>query len=243
MGVFEDAASGSVSITASKPRVGLDRASAEQLLAEGARKGSPTIDAAYDALDEVSQIDQLTGTPSGGDYTLTVEAPVLGVTYTTAAIAFDAVEATIQTALDTASPVGVTDAAIVVAEENTAGLDDGFCDFTVALELLAQPVYISIDNSGVTGIGAAQTVTRTVAGQPARNSLQALYDMNVIAGAVPSAGDAPTWTRPESTGQTRPRTGLLKDLALQTIFDTGRELEYDALVVLYPQIGLPAIKR
>lgn len=231
MGIFTDLASNSEMGPA--PRVGLDRASAQQLLAK-AYSYDPDVKAAFAAQDEVTRIDALTGTPSGGNYTLTVEAPVLGITYTTANIAYNADAATIEAALDTASPAGVGDGDIAVTEEGTAGLSDGYCDFTASGDLAGTPVLISINTASVTGIGAAQTVTRSTPGQGDRKALQALFNLNVISGSIHNSGEAPTdWVRPASTGESRPRADLIKALARTVVKEDGKDYAYNVIAGLY----------
>lgn len=237
MGIYTDLATGSSTIKPDKPRVGLDRSSAEQLLSKAAI-GDPSVGTDYAAADEDDQIDQLTGTPTGGTYTLTFEMPTTDETFTTAGIAYNATAATIEGAIDTAATAASitdwTNGDISVSEQNAAGLSDGYCDFLCENSVGEMPVWVSIDTSSVTGIGGAQTVTRTTPGQTDRKATQALFDLNVVTGTLQISGEAPTdWTKPESVGQTRPRAGLIKALAWQASIEDGTQDAYDAVAALY----------
>ena len=155
MGIYTDLATTSSTITPAAPRVGLDRASAHQLLSKAAIH-DPSVGTDYAAADEDDQIDQLTGTPTGGTYTLTFTMPTTGETFTTAAIAYNATAATIEGAIDTAATsASITDwtnGDISVSEENSAGLSDGYCDFLCENAVGEMPVLITIDTSSVTAV-------------------------------------------------------------------------------------------
>jgi hypothetical protein len=234
MGIYTDIANGSDTIAPAAPRSGLDRASAQQLLSQAA-KHDPTVGAAYAAQSEISTVDQLTGTPSAGTYTITVNFPVLGITYTTAGIAYNAAAATMEAALDTASPAAIADGDIAVTDSGTLGLSDGTATFTCAATAGSTPCLISVDNSGVTGIGGAQTTTRGTPGQTDRKATQILFEMNVVSGTLHNSGEAPSdWVKPESVGQSRARAGLIKDLALEIVKnEDGTDDVYTTVAALY----------
>lgn len=237
MGIYTDLTTSSSVIKPAAPRVGIDRSSAQQLLAKAAIF-DPTIGTDYAAADEDDSIDQLTGTPTGGTYTLTFTMPTTGETFTTAAIAYNATAATIEGAIDTAATTAAitdwTNGDISVAEENSAGLSDGYCTFLCENAVGEMPVIITIDTSSVTGIGGDQTVTRSTAGQGDRAAAQALFELNVVEGTLHSSGEAPAdWTKPESTTQSRPRVGLIKALALQASIEDGTDDAYEAVAALY----------
>ena len=147
---------------------------------------------ANEAADEVTVIATFGGTATGGNYTLTVNAPLYGVSYTTASIAHDAAAATIEAALDTASPATVGDGDINVAAGAT-DFTDGNMTFTCSGNVAETPVLISITDVDLSGtdpvVGA---VTRSTAGQPDRNALQALFDLGLVSGTVPDCGEANT---------------------------------------------------
>lgn len=227
----------------SKPRVGLDRANAEQMLSYDAVNGDPGIQSAFAAQDSVTSIATHLTTTSGGNYTLTVTIPSIdgkgtAVTYTTASIAYNATAATMEAALDTASPATVTDGDIVVAEAASAGLSDGACTFTCEDDVASMPVFITIADVDLSGSGnGVGAVTQTTYGQAQQVSKQALYDMNVVSGTRNEVGAAPTWTKPASNGQSRPRAGLIKALAMDCSAVDGDSYVWAAVLALYPEIA------
>lgn len=231
MGIYTDLASGDQ--IPSKPRVGLDRSAGEQLLAKSANIG-PTVKTAYAAQDEVTRIAAHTGTPVSGNYTITVEFPTLGITYTTASIAYNATAATIETALDTASPAAVPNGDVVVSEEGAAGLSDGYCDFTCEDAVAEIPCLISIADVDMSG-GSPGAVTRTTPGQSDRKAAMALFELNVISGSLWNSGEQPSLTKPASSGQSRPRFQLIHDLAVEAAVEDGKNYIYDAVMALYPR--------
>jgi hypothetical protein len=109
MGVYADLLANTQVHSAAKPRSGYDRATYEWLYAKS-QVLDPALPTTYAAKTAVGKIAAQTGTPTGGTYTITVTVPTYNngrsLTYTTAAIAYNATAATIQAALDTASPAG-----------------------------------------------------------------------------------------------------------------------------------------
>ncbi len=235
MGIYTDLTTGSVSITASKPRVGLDRSSAEQLL-QKAVQHDPDIGPVYAAQDELTTIPEQTDAGAADTYTLTLTFPVLDIAFTTAAIAFDAVASVIETAIDTANVAPVVNNHITVAEAGSLGVSDG--DVTLTFDGASvnnTPCVVTLTPTGFT---ATTPIVRTTAGQGDRKALQALIELNAIAGAVHDIGDTVTsFTRPDSVGQSRPRKGLLRDLALETIVEEGSDDVYDQVVGLYSEVA------
>jgi hypothetical protein len=147
--------------------------------------------------DEVTDIATHLTTTSGGNYTLSVNATANGITYTTASIAYNADAATIEAALDTASPATVVNGDIAVAEAGSAGLSDGNCSFTCSGNLASVPVLITIADVDLSGSGnGVGAVTRTTPGRKDRNAYQALFDMNIVDGAGNDAGESPSMTLP-----------------------------------------------
>jgi len=168
-------------------------------LAEAELRDQPSVavKTAYAAADEVTRIAANTATVSGGNYTISVNATALGITYTTASILYNATAATIEAALDTASPATVVDGDITVSEEGSAGHSDGYCDYTCSGNLASTPVLITITDVDLTGGGTVGAVTRTTGGQAIRNATQALFELNVVTGTLQKSAAAPAdWTRP-----------------------------------------------
>lgn len=232
MGIYTDLAS-STQIPSSG-RVGLDRSSAGQLLNKAAM-GDLGVRAGFGAQSAVTRIAAHTGTPTGGNYTLTVSIPTLGVEFTTASIAYNAAAATIETAIDTASPASVPNGDLAVTEEGSAGLSDGYIDITAEDAVANMPVHITINDVDMAG-GSPGEVTLTTAGQGNRKAAQALFDMNVVSGALWTSGLAVSGlTRPASVGQTRPRYQLIRDLAIMAAVEDGSDSIYDAVMALYPK--------
>jgi len=214
----------------------------EQVAREAARSVAKLV-TANTAQDEDTDIATHLTTTSGGNYTLTVNATVNAITYTTANIAYNADAATIEAALDTASPATVGDGDVNVAESGSAGLSDGNCAFTCSGNLAEVPVLITITDVDLSGSGhGVGAVTRTAAGQPDRNTMQALIEMNIIDGSTPDCGEASTdWTLPTTADDyigwyRRARLELIWWLAHQLVVEEGITDNRDALNTLY---GLP----
>jgi hypothetical protein len=181
------------------------------------------------AVDEVTDIATHLTTTSGGNYTLTVNATVNSITYTTANIAYNATAAHIESALDTASPATVGDGDIAVAESGAAGLSDGNCSFTCSGNLAQVPVLITIADVDLSGSGhGVGVVTRTTDGHADRNCYQALYEMNIVDGAGNDAGETPVMTLPvnpdDYIGQVgRARLETIEWLAAQVALEEGTD--------------------
>jgi len=222
-------------------KVGRAQSRAYQQVAKQASIGAVTLSAANVAVDEVTDIATLTGTVTSGNYTISVNATVNGITYTTANITWNATAATIEAALDTASPATVGDGDISVAEAGVAGLSDGNCSFTCSGNLSEVPVLITATNVDLAG-GTVGAVTRTTDGHADRNIQQALFELNIIDGTVPDAGEASTdWTVPASANDyigwyRRARLELIEWFATQLVVEEGITANRDSLRTLY---GLP----
>ena len=244
MGIYTNLATGSVSIAASKPRAGLDRASAEQLLSK-ASQHDPLIGTVYAAKDEVQTIPHQSDSWAADTYTLTISLPRLAVgTFTTAAIAYNATAATIETAIDvaatSASVTGWTNGDITVAEVGSAGVSDDAVTLTFdGASVTEQPAEATV--LAATGFTAVTPVVRTTGGQVDREATQALFALNVISGTLQQSAEAPSdWVRPAGVGQSRPRAGLIKDLAVQATWEDGTDDAYNAIAALYqlPSSGI-----
>ena len=195
--------------------------------------------AANTAIDEVTDIATHLTTTSGGNYTLTVNATVNSITYTTANIVYNATAATIEAALDTASPATVVDGDVAVAEAGSVGLSDGNCSFTCSGNLAEVPVLITIADVDLTGSGAGVgAVTRTADGHADRNCYQALFEMNIVDGAGNDAGESPSMTLPvnpdDYIGQVgRARLETIEWLATQVALEEGTDNTRNLLRTLY----------
>jgi hypothetical protein len=224
---------------AAKPRVGLDRSSAEQLLNK-ALVFDPSIRTAFAAQDEVQTIPEQTDAGVGDTYTLTFTFPRQnagkGLVFTTAGIAYDAVDTVIETAIDVAATAATwtawTNADISVSMAAAAGLDDGTVTLTFdGASVTEEPFEITtLAATGFTSVGDA---VRTTGGQLDRRATQTLYDLGVIEGTLQDSAEAPTWTRPTSKLLKRPRLSLIQDLAVQTVWEDGTDDAHDAVAALY----------
>ena len=232
MGIYTELAS--TNPIPSKPRVGLDRSSGEQLLAKAA-KHDPDVGSAYAAADEVSVIPEQTDAGAADTYTITVNLTALGVSFTTAAIAYNAVDTAIESAIDSAATgvvSGWTNGDISVSMGGAAGLDDGTVTLTFDGDSVSSnPALVSITPTGFTEVGS---ISRTTPGSVGRKAAQALFELNVISGSLWNSGETPSLTRPASNGQSRPRYQLIRDLAVMAAAEDGTDDIYDAVIDLYP---------
>lgn len=191
------------------------------------------VSTANSAATMVAEISELVDS-SGGTYTLTVSIPTRGITYTTAAIAYNAAAATIEAALDTASPSTVANGEIDVQDSGAAGLSDGDLTLTASGSLAEMPVLITINAASVTGTSAGGEVTYTTAGQGDRGAVQALFSMAIVTGTMPQSGVSPTdWVKPAPMGRTRPKEYQIKQLAIKAAQEEGNDDYYDAVAALY----------
>jgi len=239
MGIYTDLATTSQSIKTGKPRIGLDRSSAQQLLAKAAIM-DPTIGSDYAATDEVQTIPEQTDAGAADTYTLTFTFPRQnsgkGLIFTTAAIAYDAVDTVIETAIDVAATaatwVAWTNADISVSMAGAAGLDDGTVTLTFdGASVNEEPFEITVLTA--TGFTKTGDAVRTTGGQLDRPAAQALFDLGIVTGTLQDSAEAPAdWTKPASLTK-RPRINLIQDLATQTIWEDGTDDAYNAVAALY----------
>lgn len=235
MGLFTDLAS--IDQIGPKQRVGLNRASAEQLLSK-AHLHDPSAASAYAAADAAITLVEETDAGAADTYTLTFTfngGTNDGTSVTTAAIAYNAVDTAIESAIDTAFTTASfpswTNADISVAMGGAAGLDDGTVTLTFdGASVTGQSVTVSLTATGFTSVNSA-----TTDGQGARKAVQALFDLNVVSGTLHAVGSAPTdWVKPASNGQSRPRRDLIKSLCLEAAKEEGNDNVYDTVMALYP---------
>lgn len=217
-------------VNGADPQVGNFRVSDHRFESEPLDLTLATSNSAQSAVAEISELVD----SDGGTYTLTVSIPTRGITYTTAAIAYNAAAATIETALDTASPATVGDGEIAVDDSGSAGLSDGDLTLTASGSIADMPVLISIDASSVTGTSAGGEVTYTTEGQGDRSAVQALFTLAIVTGTLPQSGVAPTdWVKPAPIGRTRPKEYQIKQIATRAALEEGNEAYYNAVAALY----------
>ena len=238
MGIYTNLITGGQTLKAAKPRVGLGRASAEFLLNA---KNDSAAATGFTAADEIQTLVEQTDAGVGDTYTLTISLPRLLVgTFTTAAIAYDAINTTIETAIDVAATAaGVTDwtnADISVAMGAAAGLDDGNITLTFDGDsVTGQPVAVSVLTA--TGFTKSGVFVRGTSGQPIRNASQALFELGIVAGTLNNCLAAPTdWVKPTATVVKKPRMNVIKDIMCQVDFENGNSLTSAVIAVLYPEL-------
>lgn len=148
------------------------------------KQGDLALPSAFAVRNSVYTIEHNTNI-DGGTYTLTVTLRN-GVTYTTAAIAFDANAATIQAALDTASPASVTDAHVVVTGGDIATADIVLTFSGATVD--GERHFVTIDGAelldDVTPV-ANPAVEETAVGQTDREPWAILKALDVITDAAP----------------------------------------------------------
>jgi len=217
---------------------------AKQQITREAALSVANLTSANTSANEVTVVATYNGTVSGGNFTITVNLPTRGITYTTANIAHNATAGTIEGALDTASPATVPDGDINVAASGT-NLTDGNMTFTCngSANVASMPVLITTTNVNLSGGGTLGATTRTTDGQPNRNALQALYELNIIDGTVPASGEASTdWVKPTTAPNDyigwyrRAWLETIEFLATQLKVEEGISDNRDAVRTLY---GLP----
>jgi hypothetical protein len=210
------------------------------MLIAGATKVDPALGSAYDAIDEVQSIPHQSSSGVGDTYTLTISLLRLQIgTFTTAAIAYDATAATIETAVDVAATAaGVTDwtnGDITIAQAAAAGVSDGIVTLTFdGTSVAEEPCILTVMTP--TGWTQDGVLTRTTPGQTDRNGAQALFAVGAITGSLWICGETPSLT--VGTTLKRPRMGLLVDLAMSAAWEDGNSAIYDACRALYP--AMPA---
>lgn len=205
------------------------------------RQPSVSLTTANTSVNENTSIAKFGGTATGGNFTLTVNATVPEITYTTANIAHNASAATIEAALDLASPVAVGNGDVGVTAGAT-DFTDGAVVFDCTGNLANIPVLITITNVNLSGTApTVGAVTRTVDGHADRNVYQALYELNIVNGAGNDAGESPSMTLPtkpnDYIGQPdRARLELIDWLASQIVLEEGTNNTRNLIRTLY---GLP----
>lgn len=145
------------------------------------------------AANEVQSIAKYGGTVTGGTFKLTIIL-ANGKSFTTAAIAYNANAATIQTAIDTAATAaaipGWVNGSIVVAggDLTIAAVTLSCSGAAVAGQKMG---LTTIDGTSLVG-GTAGAVTVTVDGQTDRMAWAVLQRFGIISGTVPVQGTSPS---------------------------------------------------
>jgi len=190
------------------------------------------------AVDEVQTIAQQLAAGAGDTFTLTFDIPrVSGGKFTTAAIAYDATAATIETAIDVAATAaalfGWTNGDITVADSGTKGVSDGTVTLTFdGASVTENPVVLGVLTA--TGFTKTGVLARTAKGQTNRYAGQLINDLGIASVTYYYSGEAVTLTRPRL--KKSPRLALVIDLARQAAADDGNNLIWDALRAVYPQM-------
>lgn len=227
MGIFSDLLSGAQGIDNTLPITALDKGIKREI-DEWITRGDAEYPVAGTAIDEVQVITQFASDPSGGDFTLTFTLRS-GETFTTAAIAYNAVAATIETAIDVAataaSIVGWTNGDITVAGTTLlAAGGDITLTFDGASVALLSHGQTTIDGTGLTGGGlGVPPESTTTEGQTNRAAWSCLAAMGVVADAdFPVQGVLATaFVPPSNPGDNPyyPSQATLRALAAEAAID------------------------
>lgn len=163
-----------------------------------ANEGAPDTPASMAAADEVITIGQHTGGPSSGQYKITVDL-ANGESFTTADIAYDAIDSAIETAIDVAATAaaitGWTNGDISVAGATPGdGLDLGDVTFTFDGASVTEASHSMSIAQGTTPFDAGDvgTVTTVTTGQTKRVGWAMLVAYGIAAGTIPAEGELPT---------------------------------------------------
>lgn len=231
MGVFSDVISADETISSTAG--GLNASMRRSLESMGVTLGDPAVSGDTAIVNEVQSIAVYGGTVDGGTFTLQFNLAG-GVTFTTAGIAHNANAATVQTAIDTASPVGIGDGHIVVAGGPLTTTPMTFT-FSGASVAGANHGAIVVDGTSLTGGGSAGAVSQTTAGQAGRPAWEALQMAGIIGGTIPEQGeDADDITDAGGWRGMPQRLSIpaIKALALQAARDDGNDPVYGQILAV-----------
>ena len=227
------------------PTVGLAEGFVQNYFQHMAAKCAKALTSANTAADEVTVHATHLTTTSGGNYTITVNCPTLngGTVFTTANLAYDDTDATIEAAIDTASPATVGDGDVNCVESGSAGLSDGNLTITCNGNLASMPVIITSTDVDLSGSGhGLGAITRSTPGCRNRYAVQALAELQIVtaASATYNAGEEPTLV--DNTANAvgwvdRPELRVVKWLgkAIST-YEEGTPYVNDQLETLFPEI-------
>lgn len=213
--------------------IATDRVIMKDLAGFQARQGDPATPSGYAEADEVQTIGTYNGTVSGGNFTLTV-ALRDGTSVTTANIAHDAVQATIETAIDTIATGNITgwtnsDISVALTGNLTANAATVTFDGN-SVDATNQPLIVMTDVD-LSGGGTVGTVATTTNGQSARVALAALNVMSIIASPPPAQGTTSvTALSTRASNPWFPRQETLQALAKQASIEDGTNALYGTLM-------------
>lgn len=233
MGVFTDLFAAAQGIDSVPPAEGERRAVYAGLDAMRDRLGDVDYPVGFTATNEVQSI-AFNALIDGGTFTLTITLAD-GTTFTTAAIAYNANAATIQAAIDTASPASVANAAIVVTGGNlaTANVVLTFSGSGASAQNVATTVVGNSLTDG--GVPVATPVVTTVTeGQANRPAWALLKLTSVIDGTPPVQGTSEVLV----SGSTRaanvryPDAGVIRALAREAAIADGNDAVEAAILTV-----------
>jgi hypothetical protein len=155
--------------------------------------GDFTLPTSLAAANEVQSIAQYGGTVTSGTFALTITL-LGGQTFTTAGIAYNAIAATIQTAIDVAATAaaipGWVNGSIVVAG---GPLTTGAATLTFSGVVVSNRNHplATINGASLVG-GTAGAISTTTDGQSDRLGWACLQRFSIVGGTIPAQGSDPT---------------------------------------------------
>lgn len=233
MGVFTDYLASSKMISNADDAKGTDRIAKVQINRVKDLTGDPGYITAMTARDEVQSIAVFDGTVTGGNFTLAFTLWG-GETFTTAAIAYNANAATIETAIDTAANGNVT--GWTDGDISVSGGDFGANAVVVTFDgdsvTNAKHSTIVVDSTNLTGGGTAGAVSVTVNGQANRRAWSVMHQCGIVTGTPPVQGAATGWTvnAYPNNRPFRPSADVVKLLAMDAALEDGNKAIYAALL-------------
>jgi len=195
MGVLADFLANSNTIDTTLPREATDRQTVRKITGFLNSFGDPDYPSGMAAADEVQEQAIHEAGVDGGTFTLTFTLHG-GVTFTTAAIAFDANAATIEAAIDTVALTKVQgfvagDIAVTGGPGTTTPIVYTYSGDSVAEKNHGlMTVTSSLTDGGVPEDAGEVTVTTT--GQPIRTGYSALIVLGILSAPAPAHGAAAT---------------------------------------------------
>lgn len=240
MGVYADFISHCTVMDKTEPQVAIDRVAYNELL-RLQNELDPVRPSAFDAANEVQTIPTFNGTVSGGNFTITIYDPVDGSNYQTANIVYNANQATIESAIDTACTGNIT------------GWTNG--DISVALtgDLTANAATLTYDGNSVDGVnvptatiedvdlsggGTVDPITTTTNGQGIRYGWAVMMMLGLISPSdLPAQGlslgsGVTLWAQPSENAR-YPSAALRGVLADQAAIDDNNETLRSQLKTLF----------
>lgn len=238
MGVYTDLKANAATWNATAVSVATSRSIKSDIASWEARQGDPSYPSGYEEADEVQVIDTFNGVVSGGNFTLTI-ALRDGTSVTTANIAFDAVEATIETAIDTVCTGNVTDWTNAdISVSLTGNLSDTVNQATITFDGnsvdATNQSLIVMNDVDLAGGGTSSNVATTTNGQTDRTALAALRLMGALASTPPPQGTTVV-TAGNAVDSTAwyPRQETLLALSKQAAIDDEVEGIYGTLLTAF----------